>query len=138
MVLRNKLTIWTAVFATALWFLEGAFADDCSEAIASAEKEVSQYQSCTVDTDCKHLNSGWLSMTAVNEGSLAYALALSGKLDSVCGTRQSHDAFYSQYGIKIACESQQCVVREINSEEKRQQLYRDSLSTLEEQVVDAP
>jgi len=136
-VLRNKLTVCTAVVASAL-FLESGFADDCSEAIERAEKEVSQFRSCAVDSDCKHLNSGWLPMTAVNEGGLSDALALSDKLESVCGARQSHDAFYSRYGIKIACESQQCVVRDINSEEKRQQLYRDSLSTLEEQVVDAP
>jgi hypothetical protein len=90
---------------------------DCF-AEAQRVKEVSQqYRSCSAMEDCRYMPHGYVSMVAVNKTRAPEVEKLYEGLNQHCDDRQSHDAFYSLYGIKMQCANQLCTMRDISSEE---------------------
>jgi len=75
---------------------------------------------------------GWVSMLAVNKTNAPIVEKLYGDLNQYCDDRQSHDAFYSDYGIEMLCENQLCTMSEITSEKKRKELTRQTLEAINE------
>lgn len=104
----------------------------CKESIAGARQYILGHRYCNENSDCRHVRSGWVSMTAINK---AYSNPMASTVDylnQVCGHRISHDAFYSDYGIEIACKHRECIVSEITADMKAARMTAESLRTLDQ------
>ena len=89
---------------------------DCFTEAQRIKEMSQQYRSCSETKDCRYMPHGWVSMLAVNKTNAPIVEKLYGDLNQYCDDRQSHDAFYSDYGIEMLCENQLCTMSEITSE----------------------
>jgi len=105
---------------------------DCFEEADKVKEAAQRYRSCSDVSECQYMPYGFVSMLAVNKIHANTVGRMYKELNNYCGQRQSHDAFYSEYGIKMQCINQKCTMSDISSEEKRQELTRDSLETISE------
>jgi hypothetical protein len=98
----------------------------CPEAEVEALSAMNDLRACTDTNQCILINEPHLPLMAINVANKIESEKIRRKLDASCNDNLVVD-WFTTYGPMFTCNNGQCDVHAMTSEEKKQQLYRETL-----------
>jgi hypothetical protein len=98
----------------------------CPEAEAEALAAMNELRACTDANQCMVIITPHLPLVAINAANRIESVNIRNKLNQFCNDNMVSD-WFTNYGPMFTCDNGICDVHAMTSEEKKQQLYRETL-----------